>query len=75
MKDSGRRFDQHNSMTIYFYKINEISGSSDVKSSLRSSTILNIGSDEKYCFFLSILAKLHPIFYPKNGHFTRSSNY
>ena len=35
-------------------------GSSYVKLPLRSSAILNIKNDDKYCFMWSILAKLHP---------------
>ena len=42
MKDSGWRFDKINSMTIYFYKTNEMNGSNYVKIPLRSNTILNI---------------------------------
>ena len=72
MKDSGWRFDKHNSMKIYFYEINEISGSSDVKSSLRSSTILNIESDEKYCFFLVYISKTTSYFLSKKWTFHKN---
>ena len=37
MKDSGWRFDKINSMTIYFYKTNELNGSNYIKNSLRSN--------------------------------------
>ena len=50
MKDSGWRFDKINSMTIYFYKSNEMNGSIYVKIPLRSNAILNIENNDKYCF-------------------------
>ena len=56
MKESGWRFDKVFSMTLNFYKTGEMNGSSHVKILLRSSVILNIGNDEKYCFLWSILA-------------------
>ena len=37
MKDSGWRFDKINSMTIYFYKTNELNGSNYIKNTLRSN--------------------------------------
>ena len=60
MKDSGWRFDKINSMTIYFYKTDELNGSNYVKIPLRSNTVLNIENNDKYCFLWSILAILHP---------------
>ena len=60
LKDCGWRFDKINSMTIYFYKTGEMNGRSYVKIPLRSSAVLNIENDDKYCFLWSILAKLHP---------------
>ena len=72
MKDSGWRFDKINSMTVYFYKTNELNGSNYVKIPLRSNAILNIENDDKYCFLWSILAYLHPC---KNNHPNRVSNY
>ena len=60
MKDSGWRFDEINSMTVYFYKTNELNGSNYVKIPLRSNAILNIENDDKYCFLWSKLAYLHP---------------
>ena len=50
MKDSGWRFDTINSLTVYFYKTNELIGSNYVKSPLRSNAILNIENNDKYCF-------------------------
>ena len=50
-------------------------GSNYIKNPLRSSAILNIQKDDNYCFIWSILAHLHPIPDPKNGHPTRGSNY
>ena len=42
---------------------------------MRSSAILRIQIDDKYCFIWSILAHLHPIADSKNGHATRVSNH
>ena len=72
MKDFGWRLDKINSMTIYFYKTNEMSGSIYVKIPLRSNAILNIESNDKYCFLWSILAYLRPC---NNIHPNRVSNY
>ena len=72
MKDSGWRFNKLISMTIYFYKTKELNGSSYVKIPLRSSAILNIENEDKYCFLWSILAFLHPC---ENSHPNRVSNY
>ena len=72
MKDSGWRFDKINSMTIYFYKTNQMDGSNYVKSLLRSNAILNIENNDEYCFLWSILAWLHPC---NNNHPNRVSNY
>ena len=58
-------------MTIFFYKTGEMNGSSFVKIPLRSSAILNIENDDKYCFFWSILDHLHPC---NNSHPNRVSN-
>ena len=72
MKDSGWRFDKINSMTVYFYKTNELNGSNCVKIPLSSNAILNIENNEKHCFLWSILAYLHPC---NNHHPNRVSNY
>ena len=72
MKDSGWRFDKLYSMTIYFYKTNEMDGSNYIKIPLRSNSILNIENIDKYCFLWSILAWLHPC---NNNHPNRVSNY
>ena len=68
MKESGWRLDKNNSMTLYFYKTGEMKGSSYVKIPVRSSVILNIRNDDKYCFVWSILADLHPIADSKKRH-------
>ena len=47
-------------------------GSNDVELPLRSSAIIHIENDDKYCFLWSILANLHPC---KNNHPNRVSNY
>ena len=72
IKDSGWRFDKINSMTIYFYKTDEMNGSNYIKLPLRSNSILNIENNDKYCFLWSILAYLHPC---NNTHPNRVSNY
>ena len=72
MKDSGWRFDKINSMTVYFYKTNEMNGSYYVKIPLRSNAILNIENNDKYCFLWSILAGIQPC---NNNHPNRVSNY
>ena len=72
MKDSGWRFDKINSMTIYFYKTNEMNGSNYIKNPLRSNAILNVENTDKYCFLWSILAYLHPC---NNNHPNRVNNY
>ena len=72
MKDSGWRFDKINSMTIYFYETIELNGSNYVKIPLRSSAILNVENNDKYCFLWSIMAYLRPC---NNNHPNRVSNY
>ena len=59
-------------MTLYFYKIVELNGSSCVKKPHRRSAILKIENDDNYCFIWSILAHLHPC---ENTHPNRVSNY
>ena len=54
MKESGWIFDKINSMKISFYKTTELDGTSYVKIPLRSSAILNIQNNVKYCFIWSI---------------------
>ena len=71
-KESGWIFDKINSMKISFYKTVELNGTSYVKFPLRSSHIVNIKNDDKYCFLLSILAKLYPC---EKSHPNRVSNY
>ena len=56
MKDSAWKFDKISSLTVYFYKTNELNGSTYVKIPLRSNAILNIENNDKYCFLWSILA-------------------
>ena len=72
MKDSGWRFDKIISMTLYFYKTNEMNGSNYIKIPLRSNSILNIENNDKYCFLWSILPYLHPC---TINHPNRVSNY
>ena len=60
MKDSGWRFDKIISMTIYFYKTQELNAASYVKIPIRTNAILNIQNDDKYCFLWSISAHLYP---------------
>ena len=70
MRDSGWRFDKINSMTVYFYKTNELNGSKFVKIPLRSNAILNVENNDKYCFLWSILSYLQPC---NNNHPNRVS--
>ena len=72
MKDSGWRFDKFNSMTVYFYKTNDLDGSNYIIIPLRSNAILNVENTDKFCFFRSILAYLYPC---NNSHPNRVSNY
>ena len=72
MKESGWHFQRVNSMTISFYNTGNMNGSSYVKIPLRSSAILNIKNNDKYCFLWSILAYLHPC---ENNHSDRVTNY
>ena len=72
MRDSGWRFDKLYSMTIYFYKTNEMNGSNYIKVPLRTNAILNVENNDKYCFLWSILACLYPC---NNNHPNRVSNY
>ena len=60
MRESGWSFQRVNSMTISFYNTGNMDGSTYVKIPLRSSAILNIKNNDKYCFLWSILAYLHP---------------
>ena len=72
MKDCGWRFDKNNSMTVYFYKTDDLNGSNYVKLPLKSNAILNNENNDKYCFIWSTLASLHPC---NNNHPNRVSNY
>ena len=72
MENSGWIFDKINSMKISFYKTGELNGTSYVKILLGSSAILNVQNNDKYCFFWSILASLHPC---ENDHPNRVSSY
>ena len=49
-----------------------MNGSSYVNIPLRSSAILNIENDDRFCFLWSILASLHPC---ENSHPNRVSTY
>ena len=71
LKDSGWNFDKIISLTIYFYKTQELNGTSYVNIPIRSNAILNIQNDDKYCFIWSILAHMFPCY--RNGQ--RVSNY
>ena len=75
MEKSGWIFDKLRSMTVSFYKITKMNGSSYLKIPLRSSAILNFQNDDYFCFIWSILAYFHPIVDSKNVHPTSVSNY
>ena len=70
-RESAWIFDKINSMKTSFYKTGELNGTSYVKIPLRSSAILNVQNNDKYCFIWSILASLHPC---ENDHPNRVSN-
>ena len=72
LKESGWIFDKINSMKISFYKTTEMNGTSHVKIPLRTSAILNVQKNDKYCFIWSILAELHPC---QNNYPIRVNNY
>ena len=71
-KDSGWIFDKINSMKKSLYKTEELNGTSYVKFPLRTSAILNIQNNDKYCFIWSVLASLHPC---ENSNPLRVNNY
>ena len=71
-KDPGWIFDKIISMKISFYKTEELNGTSYVKIPLRTSAILNIQNNDKYCFIWSVLASLHPC---ENSNPSRVNNY
>ena len=72
LKDSGWIFDKIISMKISFYKTTEMNGTSYIKIPLRTSAILNVQNNDKYCFIWSILASLHPC---QNNYPNRVNNY
>ena len=72
IKESGWQFDKIISMTIYVYKTDEMKGSNYVKQLLGFSALLNIETDDMYCFLRSIWAKLRPC---NNSYPYRVSNY
>ena len=59
-------------MKIRFYKTGELKGSSYFKNPSRSNALMNTEKIDKYSFFWSILASLHPC---ENDHPKRISNY
>ena len=71
-KKSGWRFDKNNSMTWCFNKTVEVNGRSYTEIPLRTTAILRIENDDKYCFIWSILATVHRC---NNNHPNRVSNY
>ena len=72
---SGWTFQRINTMGTSFDKSGELKSSSHVKVPQRNSAKLNMKIEDKYCFFWSLLASLHPIFDSKIGHATRVSYY
>ena len=61
MKDSVCGFDKILSLTIYFYKTQELNGSNYVEIPIRTNVILNVQNEYKYCFIWSTLAYLFPV--------------
>ena len=72
MKESGWVFQRFNSMTKSYYNTGNMDGSNYVKIPLRSSAIVSIKNNDKYCFLWPILAKLHPC---ENSNPKKVSNY
>ena len=72
MKHSSWRYDNFNSIIVYFFKTPQLNGSNYVKSPFRSNAILNFENSDKYCFLWSVLAYSHPC---NNNHPKRVSNY
>ena len=72
MKESGWNFQRINTMSISFHKSIEFNDSSYVRIPVRSSPIVIIRNDEKYCFIWSILASVYPC---NITHPNRVSNY
>ena len=60
LKKFGWKFERINTMGISFYKSAELNGSGYVKIPLRSSALVNIKNNDKYCALWSILTSLHP---------------
>ena len=71
-EESGWIFDKINSLKISFYETTELNGSSSVEIPLRTSAILNIQNNDKYCFIWSFLASLYPC---ENSNPSRVNNY
>ena len=65
-------FDKINSMKKRFYKTGEITGSSYVKSPLRTNADFNLENKDNYCSLWSILSYLQPC---DKDHLSRVSNY
>ena len=53
-KELGWIFDKINSMKISFYETGELNGSSYFENLLRSSSLINIQNNDKYCINWSI---------------------
>ena len=71
-RESGWLFDKINSMKISFYKTGKLNGSTYLKNFFRSNAILNIETNDKYCFLWSTVAYLYPC---ENSHPSRVRNY
>ena len=59
-------------MTVYFHKTGELNGSIYFKIPLGSNAILNIETNDKYCFIWSVLANFHPC---NNNHPKRVTSF
>ena len=57
-KNSARRYEKINSMTLFLYKTTAFNRLSYVRKLSRSSTLLSIENDDKYCFLMSIVASI-----------------
>ena len=61
MEGSGWNVQGINHLKIYFHKTNPINGMTYKKFPIRTNSILNIQTNDTYCFLCSILASIHPV--------------
>ena len=74
-KDSGRRSDKPDPLTIFFYKTTDLKRSSYFRVPSRSSAIMKIENDDELNFLWSLSARLQPIALSKNNYKAKVSSY